>query len=99
MSSGLSAQTVRGACPPNSQRASGSYHAHRDGKRGRVWVRAVVEGGMSALGPIASLSPRAGHFRFAPNSGHVASPQQLTLCANSGSRKVSFDHGMVTDLR
>jgi len=46
----LSAQTVRGGCPPNSQRASGSYHAHRDGKRGRIWVRAVIEGGMSALG-------------------------------------------------
>ena len=46
----LSAQTVRGGCPPNSQRASGSYHAHRDGKRGRVWVRAMTEGGMSALG-------------------------------------------------
>ena len=29
---------------------NGSYHARRDGKWGRVWVRAVIEGSMSALG-------------------------------------------------
>ena len=46
----LSVQTVRGGCPPNSRRASGSYHARRDGKWGRVCVRAVIDGSMSALG-------------------------------------------------
>ena len=50
MSSGPYVQTVRGGCPPNSRRASGSYHARRDGKWGRVWVRAVIDGSMSALG-------------------------------------------------
>jgi hypothetical protein len=44
----LSVQTVRGGCPPNSRRASGSYHARRDGKWGRVCVRAVIGGSMSA---------------------------------------------------
>jgi hypothetical protein len=73
----LSAQTVRAGCPPNSQHASGSYHAHRDGKRGRVWVRAVIEGGISALGQTAKNSPRAYVFRLAPVIGHCSTRSAL----------------------
>src|ERR1700754_2504653 len=83
----LSAQTVRAGCPPNSQRASGSYHAHRDGKRGRAWVRAVIEGGMSALGHLQTCPSKTGTSASEVASGYSCNRAHLPhkgLLSSSG---------------
>jgi hypothetical protein len=91
MSSGPFRPTVRGGCPPNSRRASGSYHARRDGKWGRVWVRAVIEGSMSALAKLRPQALRRGMSVLPPGAdmcmtGRFAPGAVLRRATNSGVR-------------
>ena len=52
--------------------------------------KAYIGSGMSAVrdGSIASLWPRAAHFRFAPNSGP---PQRPSACLNRARKPTSLE--------
>ena len=76
------------------------YHAHRDCKRNRVWVRAVIEGGMSASGQkptlqsdrrMSVLPPKADvrvtrwHVYFGPLSDSCAATKSAFIIAPRSS--------------